>query len=330
MKVAVVILNWNGKSLLEKFLPKVIAYSDNATIYVADNASTDNSVDFLSANFPEVKIIQNKTNGGYAKGYNDALKNLSEDIFVLLNSDVEVTPNWISPVVSEFKKDQTLAASQPKILDFNKKSHFEYAGAAGGFIDKYGFPYCRGRIFETLEKDSEQYNDTHPVFWASGACLFIRAVDFQNAGGFDEDYFAHQEEVDLCWRLHSANKKTIAVGTSKVYHIGGATLDAAHPQKTFLNFRNSLFNIFKNVKGFRAYLIIFMRLVFDALAGIRFLAQGKGKHFFAIIRAHFSFYANLSKMNLKRKKYASSKRYFTTNSIVFKYFIQKNKTFDQL
>ena len=330
MKVAVVILNWNGRSLLEKFLPKVIAYSGNATIYVADNASTDDSVAYLSENFPEVNIIENKVNGGYAKGYNDALKNLSEDIFILLNSDVAVTPNWIGPVVSEFEKDADVAAAQPKILDYNNKDYFEYAGAAGGFIDKYGFPYCRGRIFETLEKDTGQYDAIAPIFWASGACLFVRAEAFWQAGGFDEDYFAHQEEIDFCWRLSAQNKKTIAVGTSHVYHVGGATLDAAHPQKTFLNFRNSLFNIYKNLKGARAYLIIFIRLVFDAVAGIRFLVQGKFKHFFAILRAHFSFYKNLPKMRRKRKKYASTNTYYSTNVIIFKYFIQNKRNFRQL
>ena len=330
MKVAVVILNWNGKSLLEKFLPKVIAYSETATIYVADNASTDDSVQFLSNNYPEVNIIENKINGGYAKGYNDALKNLSEDIFILLNSDVAVTPGWITPVISEFEKDPLVAAAQPKILDYNNQAYFEYAGAAGGFVDKFGFPYCRGRIFETLEEDTGQYDDIAPIFWASGACLFVRSEDFWQVGGFDEDYFAHQEEIDLCWRLHSQNKKTIAVGTSKVYHVGGATLDAAHSQKTFLNFRNSLFNIFKNVQGPGAYVLIFIRLLFDAVAGIRFLAQGNFKHFFAIIRAHFSFYTNLPKMRVKRKKHASRNKYFSVNVIIFKYFVKNKRLFRQL
>ncbi|HBC03790.1 MAG TPA: dTDP-Rha--alpha-D-GlcNAc-pyrophosphate polyprenol alpha-3-L-rhamnosyltransferase, partial [Aequorivita sp.] len=229
MKVAVVILNWNGKDLLERFLPSVVKFSSEATVYIADNASTDNSVAFVSEFFSTVKIIQNKENGGYAKGYNDALKNLSEDIFILLNSDVEVTENWLQPVVSEFEKDSSVVAAQPKILDYKNKEYFEYAGAAGGFIDKYGYPYCRGRIFNTLEKDMGQYDDVSQIFWASGACLFVKAEAFWQAGALDEDYFAHQEEIDLCWRLQSKGGKIVYVGASKVYHVGGATLAALNP-----------------------------------------------------------------------------------------------------
>lgn len=328
--VAVVILNWNGKSLLEKFLPTVLAYSSNATIYVADNASTDESVCFVSQNFPQVKIIRNAINGGYAKGYNDALQHLSEDIFVLLNSDVEVTENWLKPVINEFIQNPNLAAAQPKILDYNKKNTFEYAGAAGGFIDKYGFPYCRGRIFESLEEDMGQYDTNVSIFWASGACLFIRSQDFKNIGGFDEDYFAHQEEIDLCWRLHSANKEVLCIGTSKVYHVGGATLDASHPKKTFYNFRNSLFNLYKNIAGVKSFGIIFIRLCMDGMAGIRFLLKGSFSHCFAIIQAHFSFYKNIGKMRRKRRKYSSNKSYFTIHSIVIQYFLFKNRNFDRL
>lgn len=330
MKTAVVILNWNGRALLEKFLPSVVQFSQGANIYVADNASSDTSVDFISENFPTVKIIQNQLNGGYAKGYNDALKNLTEDIFVLLNSDVEVTENWLNPVIAEFEKDDTVAAAQPKILDYNKRSHFEYAGAAGGFIDKYGFPFCRGRIFETLEEDKGQYDDISPIFWASGACLFVRAEAFKQIDGLDEDYFAHQEEVDLCWRLQSANKKIISVGTSKVYHVGGATLGAANAQKTFLNFRNSLFNLIKNVSGPGIYWTIFIRLCMDGMAGIHFLLQGKPKHMLAIVRAHFSFFRSLPKFIEKRKKNASQKKYYSIKSIVYQHFINKKKSFFEL
>lgn len=330
MKVAVVILNWNGKALLEKFLPKVVQFSENATVYVADNASTDNSVVYVSEHFPTVRIIQNKENGGYAKGYNDALKSLSEDIFILLNSDVEVTPNWIAPIVSEFEKDTSIAAAQPKILDYKNKSYFEYAGAAGGFIDKYGFPFCRGRIFNDLEEDKGQYDDITPVFWASGACLFIRASDFNEIGGFDEDYFAHQEEVDLCWRLQSKGKKIVAIGSSKVYHVGGATLEASHPKKTFLNFRNSIFNLYKNVKGPKVFTTIFVRLCLDGIAGIRFLLQGKPKHTIAVARAHFSFYAGLPKFRSKRKESAANTDYYFIKSIAFQHFIRKKQNFSDL
>ncbi|MCB0464874.1 MAG: glycosyltransferase family 2 protein [Aequorivita sp.] len=329
MKVAVVILNWNGRDLLEKFLPSVVSFSNEATIYLVDNASTDDSVSFVSEFFPTVKILQNKINGGYAKGYNDALKNLSEDIFVLLNSDVEVTENWLQPVISEFEKDASVVAAQPKILDYKKKEYFEYAGAAGGFIDKYGYPYCRGRIFNTLEKDSGQYDSVSEIFWASGACLFVKADAFRQVGGLDEDYFAHQEEIDLCWRLKSNGGKILYVFTSKIYHVGGATLAAQNPKKTFYNFRNSLFNLLKNTKRANTFLIIFVRMVMDGIAGFHFLFQGKPKHLLAILKAHFSFYGLLTKFLKKRKKYASKLKYFSTKSIVYQYFIKNKKVFNE-
>lgn len=330
MKVAVVILNWNGKDLLEKFLPFVVANSTEANVYLADNASTDDSVAFVSEFFPSVKIIPNEVNGGYAKGYNDALKNLSEEIFVLLNSDVEVTENWLQPLISEFEKDNSVVAAQPKILDYKNKEYFEYAGAAGGFIDKYGYPFCRGRIFDTLEKDLGQYNDVTPIFWASGACLFVKSKTFWEAGGLDEDYFAHQEEIDLCWRLQAKGGKILYVGNSKVYHVGGATLATLNPKKTFFNFRNSLLNLLKNASGGRAFTSIFVRMLLDGLAAFQFLAQGKPKHFFAIARAYVSFYGLVPKFLKKRKKHASSIKYFKAESIVFQYFILKKKHFNQL
>ena len=330
MNVAVVILNWNGKDLLEKFLPSVVANSSKATIYLADNASTDNSVAYVSEFFPSVKIIQNKINGGYAKGYNDALKNLSEEIFVLLNSDVEVTENWLQPILSEFEKDNSVVAAQPKILDYKNKEYFEYAGAAGGFIDKYGYPFCRGRIFDTLEKDDGQYNDISEIFWASGACLFVKADAFWEAGGLDEDYFAHQEEIDLCWRLQSKGGKIFCVGTSKVFHVGGATLAVLNPLKTFYNFRNSLLNLLKNSKGGYTFCSIFVRMILDGIAAFQFLLQGRPKHFYAIIKAHFSFYGFIPKFLKKRKIYATRVTYFKINSIVFQYFILKRKYFEKL
>ncbi len=330
MNVAVVILNWNGKDLLEQFLPSVVKFSNKANVYLADNASTDDSVAFASEFFPSVKIIQNKVNGGYAKGYNNALKNLREEIFVLLNSDVEVTENWLQPVISEFEKDNSVVAAQPKILDYKNKEFFEYAGAAGGFIDKYGYPYCRGRIFDTLEKDEGQYNDISEIFWASGACLFVKADAFWQAGGFDEDYFAHQEEIDLCWRLQSKAGKILYVGKSKVYHLGGATLATLNPKKTFYNFRNSLLNILKNTKGTQAFTSIFIRMLLDGLAAFQFLFQGKPQHFIAILKAHFSFYLLIPKFLQKRKKYASKMKYFLIKSIVFQYFIRNKKVFNEL
>jgi len=330
VKVAVVILNWNGKDLLERFLPSVVKFSSEATVYIADNASTDNSVAFVSEFFSTVKIIQNKENGGYAKGYNDALKNLSEDIFILLNSDVEVTENWLQPVVSEFEKDSSVVAAQPKILDYKNKEYFEYAGAAGGFIDKYGYPYCRGRIFNTLEKDMGQYDDVSQIFWASGACLFVKAVAFWQAGALDEDYFAHQEEIDLCWRLQSKGGKIVYVGASKVYHVGGATLAALNPKKTFYNFRNSLLNLLKNTVGTKAFTALLARMLLDGVAAFQFLIQDKPKHFFAILKAHLSFYALLPKFLRKRKVFSSTLKYYTLKSIVFQYFINNKKKFNRL
>ncbi len=330
MRVAVVILNWNGKNLLEEFLPSVVKYSEQATVYVADNASTDDSVSFISENFPSVKIIQNKVNGGYAKGYNDALKTLTEDVYVLLNSDVEVTDNWLQPVITEFEKNKLLAAAQPKILDYKNKDYFEYAGAAGGFIDKYGYPYCRGRIFNTLEKDIGQYDDTLPIFWASGACLFIRAEAYWQVGGLDEDFFAHQEEIDLCWRIQSKGYEVLYIGASTVYHLGGATLATLNPKKTYYNFRNSLLNLLKNISGTKVFFILFTRMLLDGLAAVQFLLQGKPAHFIAVIKSHFGFYALIPKFLKKRKNTVSSFKYFKIKSIVYQYFIVKKAYFYNL
>jgi GT2 family glycosyltransferase len=303
-------------------MPSVVNYSKEAEIYVADNASTDDSVEFLKLHFPDVKIIQNQTNGGYAKGYNDALQHIEADIFCLLNSDVEVTENWLSPIIEEFKSRPNTAIIQPKILDYKKKSYFEYAGAAGGFIDKYGYPFCRGRIFNTIEKDEGQYNDTTSIFWASGACLFIRKSTFDTLNGFDESYFAHFEEIDLCWRSFNHGFTTKYIGASTVYHVGGATLNAQHPKKTYLNFRNSLFTITKNANGF-IFEIIFTRLVLDGIVGLKFIFNLKFLHVLAILKAHFSFYVHLGRLLKQRKDLPKKKNYYETRSIVWSYFLRK-------
>lgn len=329
MKLAVVILNWNGKTLLETFLPSVVKHSQNATVYVADNASTDDSLAFIKSHFPLVKIIKNKSNGGYAKGYNDALKHIEEPLFCLLNSDVEVTENWLDPIISTFKTEPETAIIQPKILDYNKKSHFEYAGAAGGFIDKYGYPYCRGRIFNTIEADTKQYNDSAHIFWASGACFFIRREAYTALNGFDESFFAHMEEIDLCWRAYNLDYKVKYVGASTVYHVGGATLNAVNPKKTFLNFRNSLFCLTKNAPG-NLFLLIFTRLVLDGLAAFKFLLTLKLKHIIAILKAHFSFYLHLSSLLKKRRKNSKVKGYYSKNSIVWLYFAKKKRFYRNL
>ena len=325
-KFAVVILNWNGKALLERFLPSVMAYSEEAQVYVADNASTDDSIAFLEREYPQIRIIRNQDNYGYAKGYNEALKSVSEPYWVLLNSDVEVTENWLKSPLELFESDSQIAAIQPKLLDYKNKSFFEYAGAAGGFIDKYGFPFCRGRIFSTLEKDNGQYEQIEDIFWASGACLFIRKSVFEQLGGFDEDFFAHQEEIDLCWRIQNENLKIKYTPGSVVYHVGGATLKEGSPQKTFLNFRNSLFSLLKNHPKKGLFGVVFIRLCLDGIAGVFFMLQGKPKHVWAIIKSHFAMYANLNKTLAKRKDNQKADYYYT-KSIVFEYFIKGKRAF---
>ena len=322
--IAIVILNWNGKALLQQFLPSVIKYSDDAIIYVADNASTDDSVSFVSEHFPKVQLIQNTENGGYAKGYNDALKYVEEPIYCLLNSDIEVTENWLQPIITEFNSDTAII--QPKILDYKNKAYFEYAGAAGGFIDKYGYPFCRGRIFDTIEEDKSQYNDTKTIFWASGACFFIRNSVFKELNGFDESYFAHMEEIDLCWRAFNTNYNTKYVGTSTVYHVGGATLSNTSPKKAYLNFRNSLFTLVKNTDS-NVFLRAVIRMKLDGIAALRFLFQLKPQYFFAILKAHLSFYKNLGRILKQRKQLPKRPNYFETNSIVWSYFIKKRTQF---
>ena len=330
MRIAVVILNWNGKALLEEFLPSVTRYSRESRIYVADNASTDDSIDFITTHYPKVRIIRNKVNGGYAKGYNDALKHLDEDVFILLNSDVEVTPNWLPPIVKEFEQHPETAAVQPRILDYRKPRFFEYAGAAGGFIDRFAYPYCRGRIFDSIEKDKGQYEDRTRIFWASGACLAIRREDFYLAGGLDEDYFAHQEEIDLCWRLFNLDRDVVYIGNSKVYHLGGATLNSMDPRKTFFNFRNSLFSLVKNAPGKEVLAIIFARLILDGIAGVKFFLQFRFPHTLAIVKAHFSFYSNLGKLLRKRQKLVQKKNYFQTNSILVEFYIKGRKNYREI
>ena len=330
MKTAIVILNWNGKKLLEQFLPSVVNFSKEAEVYVADNASSDDSVDFIKTNYPSVKIVQNKVNGGYAKGYNDALQQIDADIYCLLNSDIEVTENWLTPILEVFKTEENTAIIQPKLLDFKDKTKFEYAGAAGGFVDNYGYPYCRGRLFNDLETDNEQFNDITDIFWASGACLFIRSNVYHQLNGLDEDYFAHQEEIDLCWRAQNQGFNVKYVGTSTVYHVGGATLQETNPHKTYLNFRNSLFNLVKNTPSNLTFRVIFTRLVLDGIAGIKFLLELKPKHTFTIIKAHFSFYGNLSKNLKKRKGLTQKSSYYQHKNIIWQYYTLGRKKFSEL
>jgi hypothetical protein len=329
LKVAIVILNWNGKELLQKFLPSVISFSKGTAIYMADNASTDDSVAFIKATYPEIKLIINKENGGYAKGYNDALKHIDADVFCLLNSDVEVTENWLTSIMSEFKNNNDTAIIQPKILDYHHKTYFEYAGAAGGYIDKYGYPFCRGRIFNTIEKDEGQYSDSESIFWASGACFFIRKEVFETLNGFDESFFAHMEEIDLCWRAFNLGYKTKYIGTSTIYHVGGATLQSNNPQKTYLNFRNSLFTLVKNAKG-NLFLLVLVRLLFDGIAGIKFLLEFKSQHTIAIIKAHWQFYGQLGRLLKIRNSTIKKENYYKKSSIVISFYLKNCKTFNCL
>ena len=321
-RIAVVILNWNGKSWLEKFLPTVLKYSESAQIYVVDNASTDDSVLFLENNFHSVKVIQNAQNSGFAGGYNEGLKKVEEEIYCLLNSDVEVTEGWLEPVLDLFQKNQEIAAIQPKILSYDRKNYFEFAGAGGGLIDNLGYPYCRGRIFDDLEEDKGQYDDETEIFWASGCCFFIRKSDFWLVGGFDERFFAHQEEIDLCWRLINLGKKIFYTGKSTIYHVGGGTLNKQNPRKTFLNIRNNLSMLVKNLPFGALLWIIPLRLALDVVAGI-YLAYKEGiSHLWAVFKGHLGFYTQFLESFRRRTKF-QKKNYYQTKYLVFRYFIKK-------
>jgi GT2 family glycosyltransferase len=307
----------------------VVAFSEEAKVYVADNASTDNSIEVIKNQFPSVKIIQNTGNYGFAKGYNEALKFVEEEYYALVNSDIEVTKNWLAPIVQLFENQPKTAIIQPKILDYKQKTHFEYAGAAGGFIDKFGYPFCRGRIFDTIEEDKFQYEDEIEIFWATGACFFIRKEVFHTLNGFDADFFAHQEEIDLCWRAFNKGHIIKYNSESVVYHVGGATLQQGNPMKTFLNFRNSLLMMVKNLPKRKLFPVLFVRLILDGIAGIQFLSQGKFKHLLAVLKAHFAFYWLLPKNYKKRDRFQSDS-YFITKSIVYLYFIKKVKVFNNI
>ena len=330
MKIAVVILNWNGKELLEKFLPSITKYSNNAEIIIADNASTDDSIEFVKEHYPSVTIIINKENGGYARGYNEALKHVKADVFALVNSDIEVTKGWLDEIPNVFK-DGDITFIQPKILDYKNKTKFEFAGATGGFVDKLGYPYCRGRVFTEIEEDKGQHDTKMDIFWASGACFFVKSDAFRQLGGFDEDYFAHMEEIDLCWRAHNLKMRVVYEPSSVVYHVGGATLKETNPHKTYLNFRNSLFTLLKNTPKRSVVFLIFARLILDGVAGAKFLMEGNGAHTLAILKSHHSFYKGIHK-TLKKRQYIKNKtnNYYIHKSIVFQFYVLKRKVFNNL
>lgn len=356
-KVAVVILNYNGMKdgYLERFLPSVFdSIYNNLDIYVIDNKSTDNSLDYLSSlGFVNINTVsQNNTEARYlieldqnywfAGGYNKGLSSIKADYYILLNSDVKVAPNWIQPIINLLEKDPQIAACQPKIKMYSEPYLFEHAGAAGGMMDKWGYPFCRGRVFTQVEEDRGQYDDIQEVFWASGAAFFIRAELFHQFGGFDEDYQAHMEEIDLCWRLKRANYKIMVCPESVVWHVGGGTLPKHSPHKAFLNFRNSLSTIFKNELDGQVFKIILIRLLLDAVAGIRFLFNGEFANLKAIVKAHWSFFGQYSKNKSKRQEtqvlieqYCYKKPEFRTaglypNSIVYQHFVKGKQIFDDL
>jgi GT2 family glycosyltransferase len=332
VRVAVVILNWNGRKFLEKFLPALLLHSNKEIeIIVADNASTDNSVQFLKSDYPSIRIIQHKGNFGFARGYNLALEQVEAKYYVLLNSDIEVTPGWIEPVIELMESDSRIAACQPKIRSYSEPEKFEYAGAAGGFIDKYGYPFCRGRMFQHMEIDEGQYDDVTEIFWATGACMFVRAELFHKYGGLDEDFFAHMEEIDLCWRLQNEGFKIIYCPSSVVYHIGGGTLPKISWRKTYLNFRNNCVLLYKNLPANLIFEVFAKRLVLDGIAALKFLFTAGFKDFFAVSKAHFSFYGSLKKTKQKRRllKHGPMRNIYLKN-IVFEYYLRGKKKFSDL
>jgi len=336
-KVAIVILNWNGTKLLRQFLPSVIEFSksDSAQIVVADNGSTDDSLAMLRNDFPAIKILDLKQNYGFACGYNVALKQLDADYFVILNSDVEVTPGWLESPIRLMEAESEIAAVQPKILSYHQKTHFEYAGAAGGFIDRFGYPFCRGRIFNEVEADIGQYDNSKDIFWATGACMFVRASLFRQVGGFDADFWAHMEEIDLCWRLKNQGYRIVFTPESTVYHLGGGTLSYDNPTKLFLNFRNNLWLLYKNLPGNQLISILGVRMILDAVAAFKLLAEFNLNGIRSVLKAHYHFYLSLPELQRKRRQLhedghfsAPAKKF--PKSIVFQFYIRKRKKFSEI
>jgi GT2 family glycosyltransferase len=333
-ETAVVILNFNGKDFLEKFLPNVIENtSQNCEVIVADNASTDESISFLKQNHPTIRLILLDQNTGYAGGYNNALQHLQHKYFILLNSDVEVTKNWDTPLIAKLQSDEVIVACQPKILSYHQKTHFEYAGASGGYIDKDYIPFCRGRLLGKLEEDKKQYDTATEVAWATGAALAIKSDAYKLAKGLDEDFFAHMEEIDLCLRLKNMGKAIWVEPSSIVYHVGGGTLSAQSPFKLYLNFRNNLFLIYKNHYSSSLFWKITRRLCIDGLAGVSYLVKFQFSFFLAVLKAHFHFYKDLSNLKQKRAVIAKTlvkipnKKGFTSESLLKVWYIKQLKTF---
>ncbi len=331
-EVAVVILNWNGRKYLEIFLPSVLsARYANMRIIVADNASSDDSVDFLKRNFPSVEIIINRSNEGFAKGYNTALSKIQSDYYVLLNSDIEVTPDWLEPIIFLMENNKNVAACQPKILSYQQKNKFEYAGACGGWIDSLGYPFARGRLFEDCEFDEGQYDDAVPCFWATGAALCIRSKLYHSAGGLDPYFFAHQEEIDLCWRLHRLGYEVYAEPKSVVYHVGGGTLPKGNSRKTFLNFRNNLVMMHKNMPWNEKWWKLICRIGLDAVAAWRGLLGGDVGFFMAIAKAHFQYFGWIFRGKMEHLPYRKEKfAGWYPGVVIWQYFIKRKKKFSEI
>ncbi len=336
-KVAVVILNWNGRKLLEQFLPVLLKNTpvELADCIIADNASTDDSLDFLKSDYPQLSVIALEKNYGFAEGYNRALAGLEYPYVVLLNSDVEVTAGWLGNMLAYLDQNEQVVAAQPKILSYREKEYFEYAGASGGFLDKYAYPFCRGRIFNTIEKDIHQYDTVTPVLWASGACMLIRLQSYKDAGGLDAGFFAHQEEIDLCWRLNLYGKKIVCIPESVVYHVGGATLAVENPQKTFFNFRNNLLLIYKNVPERRLKKVLFVRYFLDYLAAWMFFMKGHRADAYAIVRARNAF-AKLKpsykpvRESIQSAALEKEPDQIYQGSVLWNYHMKRKKTYSRL
>ena len=335
MKLAVVILNYNGASMLSRFLPSVLKYSPGAEIVVADNASTDDSVAVVADGFPAVRLIRLDRNYGFADGYNKAFEQIDAEYAVLLNSDVEVTAGWLAPLVEFMDANPRVAACQPKLKAYHQRDEFEYAGAMGGYLDRYGYPYCRGRIFDTIEKDLGQYDADVPLLWATGACLVVRLPIYKEVGGLDGRFFAHMEEIDLCWRLRLRGHEVRSVASSVVYHVGGATLNAGHPRKTFLNFRNNLLMLYKNLPEGELRKVLFVRALLDYVAAAMFLLKGEWGNVKAVFRARKEYrklkteFRDSREENL-RKSVSMNVPERSRFSILWKYHIGRCRTFDKL
>ncbi|MDX1905063.1 MAG: glycosyltransferase family 2 protein [Thermonemataceae bacterium] len=324
--VAVIILNFNGKKWLEQFLPPLLAHTPEANVIIADNASTDDSLHFIQTYFPSIQSIVFEKNLGFCEGYNQALSQIKATYFVLLNSDIEVSANWLAPLIQTLETEKDAVATQPKIKSFYQKNCFEYAGATGGFLDKWGYAFCRGRIFDTFEEDKGQYDEKTEIFWASGACMCIKADWWHKLGGFDKHFFAHFEEIDLAWRIHSQGGKIYYTPDSEVFHVGGGTLPKTNPHKTFLNYRNNLLTIYKNAPFTAKLWLIPLRLVLDGVSSILFLKKGEWANIWAVIKAHFSFYALVIKVKTSPKKSLPNFPKF----IILEYFLRKKKKFSEL